>query len=994
MSYSTGTEQCANSHRRDAFNFYERSILTEFHERCEKVANIFQNRKNELPMRSYAPAGTWCTINGNSMESLATVANCFEFDDRGAGFGNDCSFLSFADAFAVEAEEEAQIAARLRAHVCELMANYDYERKVWPAFEEIMDFAAAKDYSERLVNAYAVHATEVRSNHARNTRSATGAAAVASFRKTLSARINELRNNNALLDETEWLFPASILQRRIMVLQAVRQRSAKELEELDVDIRKHNVVVPPPSYAGDTRFLQVNYYPSDSHLLPRVRQKAPLPVGFVSNSDDIDCEPIHYVRVHAKGANDIEGSIEIECNANAQRPPFVMDIGVWESGTATSATELILQLQTKYLVCFYKATHSSVTSKIEYRCQHENAYLLKARKSRARSAAKRNGDTISDEHAEIEDECAGKIVFLQGLNGNFIVHTASTVLEHTCPAVKPFKNISLDIILERLCAPGASVPETNGGLKRKLNDLSISDSMASKARREAIKRLYGTNEVNFKTLPALFQKIKSADENFVFAIERDENNVFMRCFVCFSYARTLWLHSLRVMMIDACHSKYELGGIYLVATTQLSSGAILMLAAGFSASNEDGDSWKYFLQNLKNSCVADEASIVILSDRDKGIASSLNAVYPLADKVACSRHIGNNAKHHAKLLKARADAYINQLAKAYTASDYAKIEERMRNDRLLERSKVDELLRYLRAEAQWNEDWCLHASVNPSRRYGIVTSNAVEVMNSVLRPARLRPIAAAFWEIIKYAHERYGRVANDIINSIRCRYSSNNASGTDVEFDDDVAPGKFAELIDQHSLANQKYRLVVSELDFIANNVHVWRVQRADRGGRNSHAELQRIVKHFNESRKFECSCKLPFYVGIPCRHILAVISNVSDVDGSRRPRWRYTDALDPRLTVKALKQSVSYDILNSICIDNHDVNASQSAFVLHAHAPVMNENLRQFNRQSKQARIASRGETRKRGTYKCSWCKRAGHNRSNCPNQDSPQVNDEDGAE
>lgn len=394
------------------------------------------------------------------------------------------------------------------------------------------------------------------------------------------------------------------------------------------------------------------------------------------------------------------------------------------------------------------------------------------------------------------------------------------------------------------------------------------------------------------------------------------------------------------------------------------------------------------MHHLKAKCVSDSADMVIMSDRREELANTLNVLYPLADKVACSKHIARNAKVYSGILKAAVETYVHQLAKAATIEEYDSIAERMKKDKDLgEPAQAQRILDYLRAPDRWLDDWALCARFdNPDReknscRFGVVTSNACETWNGVFLGARAKPIAAAVHEMLDLAYSHYDTCAESALQS-----------AADLE-NEELFPASLHNRLETTLafLDKPENRLLVERMHRMGASEEVYRVQRLNSsssvGQVQGGIQLQRLVK-IEVNGGFFCSCRVFQLYGVPCKDIIAVCRHVQK-EGTDEPKYDYRALYHPRLQVKAVLAVYDVNCTHAKAIDTHGLQLSN----LRPHAKVVAKKYYSESKAktTKTGRIKSAGESRKQGRkrkkssvetrkYKCKECKVIGHTWKKCP--------------
>jgi hypothetical protein len=177
--------------------------------------------------------------------------------------------------------------------------------------------------------------------------------------------------------------------------------------------------------------------------------------------------------------------------------------------------------------------------------------------------------------------------------------------------------------------------------------------------------------------------------------------------------------------IDACHLSGKFKGMLICATTQDSNGTIFILAHAL-VPKENEDSWLYFLRHFKNAGLGNSITF-FMSDRDKGLINAERQVFPEIPHSKCLRHLSENFK---KKYGQQNSDILQHMARSYNAEDY-----QMFLDLLRTGESGEEINNWIH-----NADpnmWC--RSLFPIPRFGITTSNPVEILFSALRNCRHYP---------------------------------------------------------------------------------------------------------------------------------------------------------------------------------------------------------------------------------------------------------------
>ena len=131
------------------------------------------------------------------------------------------------------------------------------------------------------------------------------------------------------------------------------------------------------------------------------------------------------------------------------------------------------------------------------------------------------------------------------------------------------------------------------------------------------------------------------------------NNCLVQCFVCPSIMNSKLKYVRPIVSIDAAHLKSVWKGTLYIATVKSAMDEIFPFAFAITADNENTAGWKFFLENLKESCpilCAIHPRIrcnyfsyfTFISDRDKGLIDAVSEIFPKNHHVHCTVHIARN----------------------------------------------------------------------------------------------------------------------------------------------------------------------------------------------------------------------------------------------------------------------------------------------------------------------------------------------------------------
>ena len=260
--------------------------------------------------------------------------------------------------------------------------------------------------------------------------------------------------------------------------------------------------------------------------------------------------------------------------------------------------------------------------------------------------------------------------------------------------------------------------------------VNMSYNKAWRAREAALEIARGSPEESFAILPSYCSMLERNNPGTVTHIETDADNHFLYFFMALGVSIRGFHSSMRpVIAIDGAFLKGKYFGTLLVAACQDGENQIYPLAFGVVDSENDA-SWSWFMTKLKGA-IGNVKNLAFISDRHGSIAKALHSVFPEAHHGACIFHISGNLKHKfgntTKML-----ALFFKAAKEYQVSEFNKLMEdigKLKNGDI--KKYLEEIGYYRWARAHF-----------PGYRYGMMTSNIAESLNSKLKEARKLPITA------------------------------------------------------------------------------------------------------------------------------------------------------------------------------------------------------------------------------------------------------------
>lgn len=214
----------------------------------------------------------------------------------------------------------------------------------------------------------------------------------------------------------------------------------------------------------------------------------------------------------------------------------------------------------------------------------------------------------------------------------------------------------------------------------------------------------------------------------------DDGMKFHRLFISYRASIEGFVHCRALLGLDGTHLKSKYGGILLAATGVDARGQLFPLAFAVVGAENDNN-WDWFLKNLRSiinanlpTSITTIDELTFLSDRQKGLLEGVGTWFPNSPHAYCLRHLVENFKKQYK--HKDLTSLVWEAARATTEEEFHNACNAMR---AINSNCVDWLLK-----AAHPMHW---ATVYfPGRRYGHLTSNIAESLNSWLLHARDLPI--------------------------------------------------------------------------------------------------------------------------------------------------------------------------------------------------------------------------------------------------------------
>ena len=370
---------------------------------------------------------------------------------------------------------------------------------------------------------------------------------------------------------------------------------------------------------------------------------------------------------------------------------------------------------------------------------------------------------------------------------------------------------------------------------REKYDVDVDISLLTNALLD-VKKAFSFDNQAFGLLSSFLTALEKENEGTTTCVQ-SQDGIFQRAFLFPGMCSRAFYHTPKIVGLDACHIKARYGGVMMVMTLLDGNGSIFPAAVGI-AESEKTETWSWFLHQVEAALHIPDGGdgVVFLSDREKGIETSIKEVFPQACQGFCVFHIQKNVKraHHTSL-----DGLLFKAAKAATVKEF---EEKL----ALMKALDDEAAAYIAEidKAKWARAFF------PVRRLGHVTSNIAESMNRWLEEARWHDPVGLF--------SIYVLKLNNLFEKRRDKYASLSSH---------ALPKRVAQLYDNS--VNKSRKLILRR-----HTKTIFQVR--------ARGEMMKKRWKIVDLDNTSCTCGFYREYEIPCQHMCAVLLSLRDETPSR----------------------------------------------------------------------------------------------------------------
>ncbi|KAI0519272.1 hypothetical protein KFK09_006714 [Dendrobium nobile] len=464
-------------------------------------------------------------------------------------------------------------------------------------------------------------------------------------------------------------------------------------------------------------------------------------------------------------------------------------------------------------------------------------------------------------------------------------------------------------------------------------EMKISYMKAWDARRKAIESIFGSYEESYRSILRFMEAIRLTQPGTVYNIEMVGGSRFKALFWAFGPSISGWQYCRPVLSLDGTFLLGKYRGTLLVAVGIDGNGGLFPLAFAVVES-ESNESWVWFLKNLHDlvDVVKLRQNLCIISDKHPGLVRGCREIFPNAVHRHCLRHLRENYK---KFLRRKAIPDVEGLcSNMYLAGS---------TDDIVNFTRLMNHIKNVKQEAY---DWLIERDVSKwsllfdnGYRYSIMTTNASECFNGVLKRARGLPIQGLVMSIYYNLVSLFVRRSTDVEKWV----VSGESEFVLRTMDTLQRTEREARRCPQPITINR------GEFEVVDSSCRPHRVE---------------IPSHQNCT----CTCKRPQLYHVPCVHVIAVA-------GYRR--WNHNSFVSQYFTLNSYRETYSglfhvlppKEVWPNFCEVQGIIPLLAPAFRRRAGRPRTNRFRNTMD------------EPNSTGNKRCGHCKQNGHNRATCPN-------------
>jgi hypothetical protein len=243
---------------------------------------------------------------------------------------------------------------------------------------------------------------------------------------------------------------------------------------------------------------------------------------------------------------------------------------------------------------------------------------------------------------------------------------------------------------------------------------------------------------NYGLLIPYMDEFSNLNPGSVCEYEKHDDGSMSKIFVCPGIMNNKLRFARPVFALDAAHLSTEEKGTLYVAVIKSGNDEVLPIAIGLTGDNENLEGWLFFLKHLKQACPQLTVNHrfekchpfkqwTSISDRDKGLIPALKEVFPDNHQTNCLFHIRQNVQTQAGK---KASDLVELIGNTFSTRQEQKLLEDLRKIN----PKIEDYVLRIDPTTWRNTEWIHRTNLPP--RYGILTSNMAESINSLFKQER------------------------------------------------------------------------------------------------------------------------------------------------------------------------------------------------------------------------------------------------------------------
>ncbi|KAM0825404.1 hypothetical protein ACQ4PT_069581 [Festuca glaucescens] len=205
--------------------------------------------------------------------------------------------------------------------------------------------------------------------------------------------------------------------------------------------------------------------------------------------------------------------------------------------------------------------------------------------------------------------------------------------KHTCSKNWNIRQFTADFVADKFLPSFKADQEMSlknfGRVVQKDWNMTPSTNKLQRARRIAMRKIYGDEEEQYRMLWDFANEIRTSNPGSSFFLALDELSRFKRCYMSLDACKRGFLQGCRpIIFIDGCHVKTRYRG-QLLCVVGIDPNDCIFPTAIAAVEVEDTANCSWFLQTLKADLdIANTTPWIIMSDKEKGLINAVRAEFP------------------------------------------------------------------------------------------------------------------------------------------------------------------------------------------------------------------------------------------------------------------------------------------------------------------------------------------------------------------------------